>query len=129
MRLLADTHVMLWALLRPEALAPPAARALRAADNEVLVSAGSLWEIAIKEALGKLRLPGPPAEWLPGALERTGFGTLAIGAAHALTAGALPPHHRDPFDRMLIAQALSESLTVVSRDRRFAAYGVNLLDA
>lgn len=98
-------------------------------DNEVLVSAGSLWEIAIKEALGKLRLPGPAAEWLPEALERTGFSSLAISAGHALAAGALPPYHRDPFDRMLVAQALLEGLTVLTRDGRFSSYGVRVLTA
>lgn len=95
----------------------------------MLVSAGSLWEISIKEALGKLRLPGPAAEWLPEALARTGFGSLAITAGHALAAGALPPHHRDPFDRMLVAQALLEGLTVLTRDRRFHSYGVQVLAA
>jgi PIN domain nuclease of toxin-antitoxin system len=128
-RLLADTHVVLWALLRPKELDRRAARALRAASNEVFASAASLWEIAIKEGLGKLRLPGPPAEWLPEALERTGFETLPIAGAHALAAGALPPHHRDPFDRMLVAQAVAEGLTVVTRDVRFAAYGVAVLPA
>ena len=129
MRLLADTHVVLWALLRPAELERRAARALRSAANDVLVSAASLWEIAIKTELGKLRLPGPPAEWIPGALERTGFEVLPIGAAHALAVGGLPPHHRDPFDRMLVAQALAEGLTIVSRDERFRQYGVAVLAA
>ena len=129
MRLLADTHVVLWALLRPSKLDRRAARALRAAANDVLVSAASLWEMAIKAELGKLRLPGPLGEWLPEALERTGLETLPIAGAHALAAGALPPHHRDPFDRMIAAQALSDGLTVVTRDARFAAYGVAVLQA
>ena len=129
MRLLADTPVLLWALLRPGELDRRAARALAAASNDVLASAASLWEIAIKADLGKLRLPGPPAEWLPEALERTGIETLPIDGAHALAAGELPPHHRDPFDRMLVAQALLERLTVVTRDTRFAPYGVPVLAA
>ncbi len=129
MRLLADTHVVLWALLRPAQLDRRAARALRSAANDVLVSAASMWEIAIKAELGKLRLPGSPADWLPGALERTGFDTLPIGGAHALAAGGLPPHHRDPFDRMLVAQALAEGLTIVTRDARFERYGVAIIPA
>jgi len=128
-RLLADTHVLLWAMLRPGELDRRAARALRAASNDVLASAASLWEMAIKAELGKLRLPGPPAAWLPDALERTGIEMLAITGGHALAAGALPGHHRDPFDRMLVAQALAEGLTIVTRDARFAAYGVPVLAA
>jgi len=128
-RLLADTHVVLWALLRPGLLDRATARALRSASNELLVSAASLWEVAIRERLGKLRLPGPPEDWLPPALDRTGFEVLAIQGAHALAAGSLPPHHRDPFDRMIAAQALAERLTVVTRDKQFAAYGVEVLPA
>jgi PIN domain nuclease of toxin-antitoxin system len=124
-----DSHVLLWALLRPGELDRRAARALAAASNDVLVSAASLWEIAIKAEMGKLRLPGPSAEWLPEALERTGIETLPIDGAHTLAAGGLPPHHRDPFDRMLVAQALLERLTVVTRDERFALYGVPVLVA
>lgn len=129
MRLLADSHVLLWALLRPGELDRRAARALAAPANDVLASAASLWEIAVKAGMGKLRLPGPPAEWLPEALERTGIETLAVEGAHALAAGALPPHHRDPFDRMIAAQALVEGLTVVKRDPRFAPYRVAVLAA
>jgi PIN domain nuclease of toxin-antitoxin system len=128
-RLLADTHVLLWALLRPAELQARAGRALRSPANDVLVSAASFWEIAIKAAVGKLRLPGEPAEWLPAAVERTGFALLDVTGPHGLAAGALPAHHRDPFDRMIIAQALSEGLVVVTRDARFAAYGVSVLPA
>lgn len=128
MKLLADTHAVLWALGRSKELSPAARSALRAASNDVFVSAASVWEIAIKHARGKLRLPGPADEWLPSALERSGFQALAIEARHALAAGALPPHHNDPFDRMLVAQAISEGLVVVTRDRRFAAYGVAVIE-
>ncbi len=129
MRLLADTHVVLWALSDPAELHAGAADALRDPRNDVLVSVASLWEIALKAALGKLRLPSPAAEWLPGALARTSFDALDIRAAHALAAGALPPHHRDPFDRVLVAQALLEGLILVTRDARFASYGVRTLRA
>jgi PIN domain nuclease of toxin-antitoxin system len=121
--------VLLWALLRPEELEARAARALRSPANDALVSAASFWEIAIKAAAGKLRLPGEPARWLPPAVERTGFALLDVTGEHGLVAGALPAHHRDPFDRMLIAQAKAEGLVVVTRDARFAAYGVAVLPA
>jgi PIN domain nuclease of toxin-antitoxin system len=127
-RLLADTHAVLWALGNPRELSAAARAALRAADNDLFVSAASVWELAIKHERGKLRLPDAPARWLPRALDRSGFQTLAIDARHALAAGALPPHHRDPFDRMLVAQALTEGLVVVTRDRRLAAYGVGIIE-
>lgn len=129
MKLLLDTHVLLWALGDVANLAPRAAAALRDPANDVIASAASFWEIAIKASLGKLELPGPPADWLLPAVERTGFETLAVEPAHALAAGALPPHHRDPFDRMLIAQAALEDLTFVSRDARLGAYGITILPA
>jgi len=128
-RLLVDTHVLLWALLRPAELEVRAARALRSPSNEVLVSAASFWEIAIKVAAGKLRLPGEPAAWLPRAVARTGFALLDVTGQHGLAAGALPSHHRDPFDRMLAAQALVEGLVVATRDPHFAPYGVAVLPA
>jgi PIN domain nuclease of toxin-antitoxin system len=126
-RLLADTHVVLWLLSDPGRLDPSAAEALRSPQNEVLVSVASLWEIAIKFAAGKLRLPAAPAEWLHGELAKASLDLLDIDARHALTAGALPPHHQDPFDRMLVAQALVESLTLVTRDNRLAAYGAAVM--
>jgi PIN domain nuclease of toxin-antitoxin system len=127
-RLLADTHALLWALGDPDQLSDAARSALREPSNEVFVSAASVWEIAIQHASGKLRLPAAPADWIPRALERSGFDPLAIEARHALAAGALPSHHHDPFDRMLIAQALTDGLVVVTRDRRFAAYGVAIVE-
>lgn len=95
-------------------------------DNEVVVSAVSVWEAAIKSALGRLSVsPGD----LRAELEIVGFDSLPITDEHGFAAGALPLHHKDPFDRMLIAQAQLESLTIVTRDRRFAAYDVALLPA
>ena len=83
------------------------------------MSAASAWEVAIKIALGKLRIPGPFAA----AVEASRFGELAITFRHAALAGALPAHHSDPFDRMLVAQAMSENLTLVTHDRAFSPYG------
>jgi PIN domain nuclease of toxin-antitoxin system len=121
-RLLLDTHVFLWWRERSPRLEEEALRAIAGADV-VLVSAASAWEIAIKSALGKLRLPGP----LEPAVEESGFSRLPIEFRHAAAVEALPPHHGDPFDRMLIAQALVEGLTLVTHDRHFDPYRVPVL--
>lgn len=123
MRLLLDTHVVLWWLADDPALPAAAREAISNPGAEVLVSAASAWEIAIKKAAGRLEAPDD----LLDALEANEFSTLPITAGHALAAGALPPHHADPFDRMLVAQAQAEGLTLVSVDTRLADYGVDLL--
>ena len=115
---------MLWWLDETE-LTSLSGDAIADPTNDVSVSAASVWELAIKEATGKLRLPGNLQERIEG----EGFAALPISTTHALSAGALPLHHRDPFDRMLIAQATIEGLTIVTRDRRFAPYGVPVLAA
>lgn len=125
MRLLLDTHVVLWAIKTPDRLLDRAMAAIRSADNEVLVSAATVWEVAIKRQLGKLDFQGP----FVAALDDTRMPTLAISAEHADAAGSLPLHHRDPFDRMLIAQAMLEGLSIVTRDPAFEPYGVPLLAA
>lgn len=125
MRLLLDTHALLWAIGDPERLHAVARMALAEERNEIWVSVASIWEIGIKRSVGKLKAPddlGPH-------LEAANFEPLTITLEHATRAGSLPMHHRDPFDRMLIAQAQAESLTVVTRDARFAPYGVPLLEA
>ncbi len=122
MRLLVDTHVLLWWLAdRP--LARAAYQAIADPANSVFVSAATAWEISIKKALGKLHAPDD----LPAQLESCGFSPLPISIEHALTAGSLSRHHDDPFDRMLVAQASVEDLTLVTRDERIAAYGVRVL--
>lgn len=123
MSFLLDTHILLW-WLSDDPLLPTAAREVIASpDSQVLVSAATGWEIAIKQAAGRLDAPADLLE----ALETNDFETLPITVAHALAAGALPPHHSDPFDRMLIAQARGENLTLISVDNRFPQYGVDLL--
>ena len=124
MRLLLDTHALLWWLADAE-LSDSARDAIAEPDNEVIVSASNAWEISIKKSLGKLSAPDDLEEQI----EINGFTPLSISMVHARTAGALPRHHDDPFDRMLIAQALLEGLTIVTRDKRFAAYGVAILNA
>ena len=125
MRLLLDTHALLWAIADPDELTERARDAIRDGRNEVLVSAASAWEMSIKRALGKLTAP----EGLGTVIAAAGFKPLSISLDHADRAGSLPTHHHDLFDRMLIAQAQLESLTIVTRDTRFARYEVHLLEA
>ncbi len=122
MRLLLDTHVFLWWREENARLAVDVSRAIAQADA-VYVSAASAWEAAIKSAIGKLRIPGPMAP----AVEESGFSQLGIEFRHAEVVAMLPLHHRDPFDRMLIAQARVEGLTRVTHDRSFEAYRIPIL--
>ena len=124
MKLLLDTHAFLWWVTKDQALATVARDEIARADV-VAVSAASAWEIAIKKAAGRLNAPDDVEEQL----DRHGFLPLEITLRHARAAGALPRHHGDPFDRMLVAQAQLESLTLVTRDRRLALYGVATLAA
>jgi PIN domain nuclease of toxin-antitoxin system len=123
-RLLLDTHALLW-WLADEGLNAPAREAIADPANLVAVSAASAWEISIKKALGKLAAPDD----LEQQVQDGGFEALPISLAHGVAAGLLPRHHDDPFDRMLIAQAIAEGLTIVTRDKRFDDYGVALLTA
>ena len=122
MRLLLDTHVLLW-WLADKGLNDQARDAISDPDNLVMVSAASAWEISIKKALGKLSAPDD----LERQVDESGFVPLPISIAHGNAADQLPRHHDDPFDRMLIAQAYAEGLTIVTRDKRFADYNVALL--
>ncbi len=124
MNLLLDTHTVLW-WYAGLPVARAAAEAIAEPDNLVYVSAASLWEMAVKAALGKLDADLA----VLAALIDADFEALAVTSAHALTAGGLPAHHRDPFDRMLIAQAQLVQLTVVTRDPSFGRYDVALLAA
>lgn len=125
MILLLDAHTVLWWLADDPMLGQPAKDAIADPANEALVSAATVWEIEIKRALGKLTAP----DGLVDAIEVTGFGTLPITAADAETAGRLPAHHRDPFDRMLVAQAVRLDAVIVSRDGAFAPYEPEVLQA
>lgn len=122
MNLLLDTHVVLWWRLDSHRLQAEARRAIESADR-VAVSAASAWEIAIKVGLGRLHLKDPFATLV----ERSGFHQLPITFEHAQRFQALPHHHGDPFDRMLVAQAQVDHLTVVSHDRALAPYGVRVI--
>ena len=122
MRLLVDTHVVLWWLTGDDQLSDDVASRL-SDEPEVHLSAATVWEIAVKQALGKLDGPGD----LPERLSDLGFRVLPMTAAHAVEAARLPSIHRDPFDRMLIAQARLEGLVLVSADARIARYDVQTL--
>jgi PIN domain nuclease of toxin-antitoxin system len=124
LRLLLDTHALLW-WLADEGLTVPARDAIADPGNVVMVSAASAWEISIKKALGKLAAPDD----LEHQVQASGFLPLPISLAHGVAAGRLDRYHEDPFDRMLIAQARAEGLTIVTRDKRFDEYGVPLLPA
>ena len=126
MRFLVDTHCWLWLQASPERLAPEMLSQLADPDNELLLSAASSWEIAIKFALGKLPLPEPPAVYVPRRMAASGSRGLAVEHAHTLRVADLPTHHRAPFDRLLIAQAQIEKLTIVTVDRQFERYDVDL---
>jgi PIN domain nuclease of toxin-antitoxin system len=121
-RLLVDTHALLWWLTDDPALSPRAREAIADPENEPLVSTASVWEIAIKRSLGKLTA----ADDLPERISGAGFAWLDVGAQHAWQLRGLPLHHRDPFDRLLIAQAMVERLPVVTADQQFGAYGVDV---
>ena len=125
MRILLDTQSWLWMAAAPHRLSAASRALVESTDNELYLSAASAWEISIKHALGKLRLPEDPARYVPSRLEALRVTALAIETGHALQAGALPAHHRDPFDRLLIAQALIEDLPILTSDRAFQAYDVS----
>lgn len=125
MNLLLDTHTLIWAFADDPTLSAGARAAIVDPENLVFASAASVWEIAIKRALGKLRAPDD----VNAQIVEHRFEPLPVTGGHAWTAGNLPPHHHDPFDRVLIAQATDEALTIVTRDRRFEAYSVPLIHA
>ena len=121
--LLLDTHTLLWVFSRDPRLSEEAAAAIRDGRRIVFVSAATAWEIAIKKALGKLSAPDNYLE----ALRRYRFTALSVTTEHALGVEGLPPHHRDPFDRLLVAQAQLEKLTLVTNDPKVWAYDVPVL--
>lgn len=125
MRLLLDTHVALWSFDENPTLGGEALKAIMDEENEVLVSFVSVWEICIKQALGKLDAPLD----LERAIQLCGFRLIGIRLEHVLAVRDLPLHHRDPFDRMLIAQAQVENLTLVTRDPRILKYNLQVLEA
>lgn len=125
MKLLLDTHVLLWWLEDPALLSEAARTAIQDGKNTVFISVATVWEIVIKKSLGKLDIPNN----LETVIAANRFLSLPISMSHALTIEKLPPHHRDPFDRMLIAQAIHDELVMVSRDPHILKYRVSHLVA
>jgi PIN domain nuclease of toxin-antitoxin system len=123
LKLLLDTHAVLWWLADDDRVGPDAARQLDDASNRVLLSAAVAWEVAINRSLGKLQAPADLTATLLGA----GVQTMPITLEHASAVEALPWHHRDPFDRMLVAQAIVEGATIVSQDERIQSYDVPIV--
>jgi PIN domain nuclease of toxin-antitoxin system len=122
-RVLLDTHALIWALEGSDKLSPAATAVLEDGENEVLVSAASAWEIAIKRALGKLEAPDDLAD----IVEQAGFTPRPITLEDAQGIATLPPLHRDPFDRMLVAQARIDGVPIVSRDANIARYRIQVI--
>jgi PIN domain nuclease of toxin-antitoxin system len=123
-KLLLDTHTFLWLVGGDQRLSPKALRRIRDVRNEKLLSIASVWEMAIKVGAGRLRLEVPLAEIIERGAVANGIGLLGIAKEHALAVIDLPTHHGDPFDRLLIAQALREDLTIVGSDAAFDDYAI-----
>lgn len=121
MRLLVDTHIFIWACDAPARLTAKTRAAIAEPANDIFISAASLWEMAIKATLGRLRFP---VDRMADIVAEMGFEPLSMTMPHALEAGSLPRHHDDPFDRMLIAQARLDRLALVTLDRQFSRYDV-----
>ena len=129
MKILLDTQCWLWMSLSPERFSSSARKLVEDRQHALYLSAASAWEISIKHALGKLRLPEPPVSYVPARTTALGVIPLPIGQHHALHVASLPLHHRDPFDRMLVAQAQIEELPILTADPIFSSYDVTAIRA
>jgi|SRR5665213_1727774 len=127
MKLLLDTHTLLWFIGNDPQLSAPASQHIENPAHEKFVSAASLWEIAVKLSLEKIKLPRPFGEVFPQQLEVNGFELLPISCAQLNCLVGLSFHHRDPFDRLLVAQAIVDDLTIVTRDPEFSKYPAKIL--
>ena len=121
MKLLLDTHLLLWAAGRPDRLSAAACAHIESPQNELFFSAASLWEVVIKRALGREDFKAD-ARLLRRGLLDNGYGELAIGSEHVIAVESLPPIHRDPFDRLLVAQAMAEGITLLTTDAQMTRY-------
>lgn len=124
MRILLDTQSWLWMQASPERFNADSLDLVERPDTELMLSAASSWEITIKYALGKLPLPASPGDYVPERIRSSGVVALPVTHTHALRVATLPSHHRDPFDRLLVAQAQVENLTILTSDRAFEPYDV-----
>ena len=127
MKVLFDTHAFLWAISEDPRLSPTARQIFTAADSEVLISVAGIWEILVKAEVGRLPFPRPAGSYLRRQLTKTSTAVLPILLSHVLRLEALPLHHRDPFDRIILAQAMEEEIPVVSADSKFRMYPIEVL--
>jgi len=128
-KILIDTQIFLWLFGFVSRISPDVENLLKSGNHDIYLSAGSVWEIAIKYGNGKLQLPDKPEIFIPDRMNRAGFKQLEITHEHALAVANLPQIHKDPFDRLLIAQANAENLTLLSADKIFAQYKVKFIDS
>jgi PIN domain nuclease of toxin-antitoxin system len=129
MRVLIDTHVFLWAVASHSKLSAEARDVIADRENDIYVSAAATWEIVTKVQTGKLKLPMDPTTYIRSRMSALGFSALAITHEHTLALSSLPLTHKDPFDRIMIAQAQIEGLTFITRDARLLIYAVNTIKA
>ena len=129
MKLLLDTQVWLWMQASPARINEDVAALIADSANDILLSAASAWEIAIKYSLGRLALPVPPPDYVQSRMARSGTRGIPVEHRHALHVATLPHHHRDPFDRLLVAQSQLEGATLITADRKLEAYDVDKLFA
>ena len=127
MKALLDTHTFLWWIIDDARLSSRARAVIADGDNELFLSAASGWEIAIKARLGKIQLPSDPAFFVPKQLRINAIEPLAVQMTHALHVYSLPEHHRDPFDRLLVAQAQAEHMAIITADPQVTQYDVEIL--
>jgi len=126
-RALLDTHAFVWSVTEPERLSGTIRSLLQDGANHIFLSVASVWEISIKYATGRLVLPQPPEDYIPSRLHNLGIAPMLIELSHAFRVAHLPPLHRDPFDRLLIAQAQVESLPIITSDPNIARYDVEVI--
>lgn len=127
MKYLLDSVIWLWSIAALEKMNKTCLEILENGREEIYFSAATAWELSIKARLGKLHLPGPPAQCIPAFMAKQGLRPLPVTHLHAVGVYDLPPHHQDPFDRLIIAQAIAEEMTVLTADRIFGKYPVDML--
>jgi PIN domain nuclease of toxin-antitoxin system len=129
MRFLLDTHCWLWSVSSPHRLSEATLALIQNTHNMVYFSVASAWEITIKYSIGKLPLPAPPEIFIPTSLTEQRIKSLPITNSHVTLVHTLPPHHQDPFDRLIIAQAIKENLSIISNDALLHRYDVPIIAA
>ncbi len=127
MRFILDTHVWIWWIAEPERLSEQAVQMIEASENQVFISTASAWELSIKYSLGKIKLPSNIEDFFMFIFPKCGFTTIRVEFIHALKVASLPHHHNDPFDRLLIAQAQIEKMPIITADKKFSKYDIEII--